>query len=102
MSNPDGSQLQPIKRTLAGQGLTQITLSPPILTVGLFFTDHHRQQGIVPQLIMIVEILVAQGQPINPLGDEFFDRMLDQIGITMIGETPGKLPDDARDPFGLL
>ena len=35
----------------------------------------------------------------HPLEQKFFDREFDEIIIPMIGETPGKLPDDSKPLF---
>src|SRR3979490_991515 len=61
--------------------------------------DQHRQQGIVSQFLMIVQIFVSQGQTIDSLGHQLLHRMLDQIGIPIISEAGGKL---AEDPDALL
>ena len=53
------------------------------------------------QIIVVVEILVTQRQGVNALGDQFLDRVLDQIRVTMVGETGRKLPKDAGDPLRL-
>ena len=53
------------------------------------------------QIIVIVEILVAQRQGVDTLGDQFLDGVLDLLRITMIGEAARKLTDDAGDAFHL-
>jgi hypothetical protein len=50
----------------------------------------------VAQLVVVDQILVAQGQPKHPLTDQAPDGVLDQIGITVIGEAVGK-PLDQPD-----
>ena len=50
---------------------------------------------------MIVQIFIAQRQGEDALGDQFLDRVLDQIRVTMVGETGRELPDDAGDAFRL-
>ena len=50
------SKLQPVQRALAGQRLFQ--LAPPA-------SSHH--QRIVAQLLMVVEVLITQRQPVDAL-----------------------------------
>jgi hypothetical protein len=69
------------------------------LATGIRLLDQHRQQGIVPQLLVVVQIFVAQGQTIDSLGYQLLHRMFDQIRISIIGEAAGKL---AQDPDALL
>ncbi len=69
------------------------------MAAGIRLLDQHRQQGIVPQLLVIVQVFVSQGQPIDSLGHQLLHRMFDQIGIPIIGEAGGKL---AQDPNALL
>src|SRR5215472_7010640 len=40
--------------------------------LGLPFLDQHRQQRIVPQLPIIVQIFVSQGQTVDSLGHQLF------------------------------
>ena len=42
------------------------------------------------QLVVIDQVLVAQGYPKHPLTDQAPYAVLDQIGITVIGEAVGK------------
>jgi hypothetical protein len=50
---------------------------------------------------MVIEILVAQGQGIDPLGDEMLKGVLDQLGVTMVDKACGELADDASEFLGL-
>jgi hypothetical protein len=43
---------------------------------------------------MIVEILIPQGDPVDPLGDQLRDRMLDQVRIPVIGKALAEARDD--------
>ena len=48
---------------------------------------------------MVIEVLVAQRQRIDPLPQQLLQGVFDQIGIAMVGETPGKAP---QIPFPLV
>jgi hypothetical protein len=70
------------------------------LTAAIGLLHQHRQQGIVPQLLVIVQIFVSQGQTIDSLGHHLLQRVFDQIGIPIIGKAGGKLaqyPDTFSD-----
>ena len=55
----------------------------------------------MPQVIVVVEILVAQRQCVDPLGNEMLQGVLDELGVSMIGEASSKLVDDGREFLGL-
>ena len=57
-----------------------------------------RQQRIVSQLLMIVQIFVSQGQTIDPLGYHLLHPVFDTLRIAIIGEAIGKLAENP-DPF---
>ena len=44
---------------------------------------------------MVVEVLVAQRQGVDPLCDEVFQGVLDQLGVAVVGEAGGELAEDA-------
>ena len=48
----------------------------------------------MPQLVVIVQVLVAQRQPIDTLRHQLLDRVLDPHRIAMVTKTGGKLRDD--------
>jgi len=87
----------------------------PIFAGRVFLSHQHGQQGIVTELVVIVELhapssvafSVAQAQSVRPLVDQFLDPGapgLDPVRIAVIGETGRELADDAGDPspIGLL
>lgn len=53
------------------------------------------------RLIVIVEVFVAQTQAEDPLLEQFGQRVLDAIGIVLVGETGGKAFDEAELDLGL-
>jgi len=50
----------------------------------------------MPELFVIVEVFIPQSQRHHPLQEKFLDGEFDEFFVPMIGETPGKLPDDAE------
>jgi len=98
---PCRGEFQAIQRALAGQRLALVTGTGPIFTGRIALAHQHGQQGILTELVVIVEVFVAQAQSIHPLGDQFLDGMLDPLRIAVIGETRRELADDAADPLRL-
>jgi hypothetical protein len=60
-----------------------------------------RQQRIAAQVIVIVQVFVPQRQPINALGDQFFQGVIDQIGVAVIGETGSELRQNSESSLDL-
>ena len=90
---PRGRQFQAVQRALAGQRLAAIARSATLLAGRIALADQRRQERIVPQVVVVVEVFVAQGQGEHPLGDQFVDRVLDQLGIAVIVEAGGESPE---------
>lgn len=63
------------------------------LYIGL--ARQHRQQRILPQLIVVVEIFVAQREAVDSLPDQLAHGVLDQRRLPVIAETGRKLAQDA-------
>jgi hypothetical protein len=76
--------LQPIERALAGQRLAV----RPQHRVQL--ARQHRECRILAQLIVIVEVLIAQRQAEDALSDQGRDLMLDVASLTPIDEAVGE------------
>src|SRR5512142_59977 len=58
---------------LTGQGLAAIATALPGLPGGVELTDDGREQGVAPEVVVVVEVLVAQSQAEDPLGEEISD-----------------------------
>jgi len=46
---------------------------------------------IKPQMVMIIEIFVAQDQAMNPLTDKLLNAVFDITRVTVVDETFGKI-----------
>jgi hypothetical protein len=55
----------------------------------------------MPELLVVVEILVAEGQGHDPLEEEFEGGEFELFFIPMIGEAASELADDAEAFFNL-
>ena len=95
-------QFQPIQRALAGQRLAPIRNLVPVLSQRIGFLHRHRQHRIQSQLIVIVQILISQTQPIDPLPQQLPNRVLDCLRVAVIAKTFSESGDDPRPLFRLL
>jgi hypothetical protein len=84
---------------LAGTRFTPILFAPPPGALHVPLPGQQRQQGILPQLIVVVEIFVAQGDPVHALAHQFADAVLHPVGSTAVTETGGELTQDASALF---
>ena len=92
-------QLQAVQRALARARLAAVLLPPARRTFQIPLATQQRQQRIALQLVVIVEILVAQRQAIDPLLNQLAELVLHSVGAPVIGKTGGEL---AHDPGSLL
>ena len=89
-AGPGGCQFESVQRTLASQGLALVLLAATVLSRRIALADHRGQQGVQPKLVVIIQILIAQSQRVNTLGNELFDGVLNQVGITVVGKAFGE------------
>ena len=66
------AQFQPVERRFAGD---RRAVPAPCLQLA----GQHRHDRVVPQLVMIIQILVTQRNPEHPLPDQRTNLMLDQL-----------------------
>jgi hypothetical protein len=83
-------QLQPVQRALAGQRLVQLALAA-----------EQSQQRIVAQLLVIVEVLIAQRQPVDALREHLGELVGDQQRRAAICKTARQPPQQADPPLHL-
>ena len=86
------AQLQTVERALARKRRA-------VRPLRLELAQQHRQQRIMPQMVVIVEILVAQRQAEHPLPTSVRTCVLDQLGIAVIREAAGKPIDQSDRPI---
>ena len=75
------AQLQTVERRLAGHRRT-------ILAMGLKLAGQHRHHRIMAQLVVVVEILIAQRNPQHPLANQRLHPVLDQLLTAAIAKAP--------------
>ena len=68
----------------------------PIVSRRILLADAHREQRVVAQRIVVVEVFVSQRLPQHALGDQVLDAVLDQIGVTIIAKSLPEPPQQSR------
>jgi hypothetical protein len=94
-------QLQPVESTFAGQRLAPIAFLLPLLAVTVSLVHHYRQQRIRSQFIVIIKILVAQCQRVNPLRNQLFYPVFDLIRTPVIAKTGREALENSSAPLRL-
>ena len=89
-----GRVLETVQRALARQCRTALAAS-------LQLAGQQRQQGVVPQLVVIVEILVPQGNAHDPLGHQCPHRVLRQTAVAVVREACGHPVHETERPVDL-
>jgi hypothetical protein len=85
--------LQTIERATPGQGVAAIPRPHPSGPHQIPLPGRHSQQRIVPQGVVIVEILVTLGLGQHALSQKLFHRVLDPIRTTMVPEARREATD---------
>ena len=88
-------QLQTVEGAVVGAWIASTPLPPPPGPIQIRLAGQHCQQRIPPQLIMIIEILVAQHQRIHTLSDQLPHCLFYSLGSPVIGEAHRRLPAEA-------
>jgi hypothetical protein len=71
-------------------------LAESVGSKGVGFIDQDSQKRIVSQLVVVVEILVAQTETKDALFEQFEKGMFTALWITKIGETLGEVLQEAE------
>src|SRR6202043_1782004 len=82
------AEFQPVERRLAGDRRA-------VLAARRELAGQHRHHRIVPQFVVVVEVLIAERDAEHPLADQGHHLMLDQVLATYI-VCAAKFPTDSR------
>jgi hypothetical protein len=85
--------LEPVQGALPGERRA-------VLALGLELVGQRRQDRIMPQLVMVDQILVAERDADDPLHHHRFDAVLDLGLDPIILEAGGNPPDQPDRPIG--
>jgi hypothetical protein len=77
-------------------------LPPTVFALHVVLAECHSQHRIAPQLIVVIEILVAQCQPEYALHNQVQQGVLDQVRPAVVGEASGVTVHDAGPLFQLF
>ena len=89
-------QLQPVERAAPRQRVAPILRAAAMRARQIPLARGQRQQGVVAQRVVIVEILVALRLGQHPLPQQLLDRVLDPLRPPVIREAGRKTPDQSR------
>ena len=89
-----GGPLEAVESALAGAGVAAVLGSAALLACEVLLAAQQRQQRVGAQLIVIVEVLITQHQPVDALGDQLAHAVFDLRGLAVIAEAGGELPHD--------
>ena len=85
--------LEPVERALAGE-------RGAVLTFGLELTGERREHRVVPELVVVNQILVTQCDAEHALGYHRLDRVLDLRLSAVVKETRREPSRQADRPIG--
>jgi hypothetical protein len=87
------AELQSVQRRLAGNWRA-------ILAARRKLARQHRHHRIVTQLVVVVEVLVAERNPEHPLADQGCDLVLDQVRPSLVVKAPREPIDHSDRTIG--
>jgi hypothetical protein len=77
-------QLQAVQRALAGQRVTPVALPLALLASRIGLADRQREQGVVAEHVVVVQVLVAAQQAQHALREQLLDGVLDSARVPVI------------------
>jgi hypothetical protein len=88
--------LQTVERAPPRQRMAPVALPTAVDSAEISLARRQRQQGVVPQRVVIVEILVALGLGQHPLAQQLLDRVLEKLRPAVISEAGREASDQSR------
>jgi hypothetical protein len=79
-------QIQAVEGAESGQRLAPVSRPPRVISPEIMLAHRQRQDSVRPQDIVVVDILTARNQAINPLGDQGMNAVLATVRVAVIGE----------------
>src|SRR5262249_57041482 len=71
------------------------------LAGGVVLADEDGEQGVVPQGVVVEQVLVAQAQAKDALLEQRGQGVVDGAGVAVVGEAAGELLDEAETGLNL-
>ena len=72
---------------MSRKGFTFIAFQHPILPKWIPFTTDQSMDRVAPQMVMIIKVLVAQYQAIDPLTQQLLNAMFNIALVPVVDET---------------
>jgi len=72
---------------VGGQRLAVIAWRRPVLTQRIAFAAERGLQRIASQLVMIIEVFIAQDQALNTLSEQFLQAVFNITRVAVVDET---------------
>jgi len=89
------AQFDPVQGAGRGQRFA-LLIGAAVLGQRIGLAGRRSQQRVPAQQVMVVEVLIAQGQAVNPLGHQLGKCMLDEDLLALIDKTGGDLAAQAQ------
>ena len=89
------AQLQTVERALASQRPALVLREVAILAEHIRATAHGGEQRIEAQRVVVIDVLVAQGDAEDALAQHDGEIMLDEAALAPVGEAGGELLAEA-------
>jgi hypothetical protein len=95
----DRGELQAVERALASEGLALIPRPGAVVSLGVVLAGEDGEEGIVAELVVVVEVFVSQAEAKDPLFEQFGEGVFNAVGVAMVGETAAELIDEVELDF---
>ena len=89
------AQLQAVERARSGQRVPPVLLAHPPFPGQIPLTHQQGESAVLAQIIVVVQVFVAQRQAIHPLGHQIPHTVFDALGVAVIGEASGQAVQQA-------
>ena len=83
-------KFQPVEGRGRGQGRAAKGRIEAVQPQRIEFVARRGQQRIAAQEGVVIEVLISQRQPVEPLGQQLGQRMIDEAGVARVVETGGQ------------
>lgn len=82
--------------------MASVLVVPPPFAGRVVLADQRGQQRVRAERVVVVEILIAESQALDPLSEQLLDHMIDSLGPAVVGEAGGHSLDEAEAAVDLL
>ncbi len=94
------AQLHAIEGTGARQRMAAIALAGPVFPVDVGGADGQGEDAVGAELVVVVDVLVAQHEAEQALGDQLLEGVFAAAGIAVVAEAAGEAPGEVDMVIG--